>query len=60
MPVILGSKISIDLWLDNSNQKYESLLVPYEGPDLVSLNSVFVVCKMDLQLDVFTLVRFRF
>lgn len=56
MPVILGSKSSIDLWLDNSNQKFESLLVPYEGPDLVSLNGAFSCLQKELQLDIFTLV----
>ncbi|KAJ1685690.1 hypothetical protein LUZ63_017080 [Rhynchospora breviuscula] len=35
MPVVLGSRSCIDLWLDTSNQKFESLLVPYEGLDLV-------------------------
>ncbi|KAJ3671941.1 hypothetical protein LUZ60_008020 [Juncus effusus] len=35
MPVILGSESSIDTWLDYSTQKVESLLVPYEGSDLI-------------------------
>ncbi|KAJ4818904.1 embryonic stem cell-specific 5-hydroxymethylcytosine-binding protein [Rhynchospora pubera] len=35
MPVVLGSRSCIDSWLDTSNQKFESLLVPYEGLDLV-------------------------
>ncbi|KAL8258955.1 hypothetical protein R6Q59_026908 [Mikania micrantha] len=36
MPVILGNKESIDEWLDgSSSSKFDSLLKPYEEPDLV-------------------------
>ncbi|XP_076886076.1 uncharacterized protein LOC143535818 isoform X1 [Bidens hawaiensis] len=35
MPVILGNKVSIDEWLDgSSSSKFDSLLKPYEEPDL--------------------------
>ncbi|XP_010244070.1 PREDICTED: uncharacterized protein LOC104587981 [Nelumbo nucifera] len=35
MPVILGNKESIDAWLKGSTSKSESVLKPYEDPDLV-------------------------
>ncbi|CAN6545022.1 unnamed protein product [Malus baccata var. baccata] len=36
MPVILGDKESTDTWLDgSSSSNFDSLLKPYEGPDLV-------------------------
>lgn len=37
MPVILGDKGSTDSWLSGSStSNFDSLLKPYEGPDLVS------------------------
>ncbi|KGN44679.1 uncharacterized protein LOC101206083 isoform X1 [Cucumis sativus] len=36
MPVILGDKERMDMWLnDSSSSKYDSVLKPYEAPDLV-------------------------
>ncbi|KAH7837857.1 hypothetical protein Vadar_018892 [Vaccinium darrowii] len=36
MPVILGDKESMDTWLfGSSSSKFETILKPYEGPDLV-------------------------
>ena len=36
MPVILGDKERIDMWLnDSSSSKYDNVLKPYEAPDLV-------------------------
>lgn len=35
MPVILGDKESIDTWLNGSSSKFNTLLKPYEAPDLV-------------------------
>lgn len=35
MPVILGDKTSIDIWLNGSASEIDSVAGPYEGPDLV-------------------------
>lgn len=36
MPVILGDKESSDTWLNgSSSSKFDTLLKPYENPDLV-------------------------
>ncbi|XP_020107071.1 uncharacterized protein LOC109723198 isoform X2 [Ananas comosus] len=35
MPVILGNKDSIDIWLNSCAMNFEAVLRPYEGPDLV-------------------------
>ncbi|KAJ4847959.1 hypothetical protein Tsubulata_012173 [Turnera subulata] len=35
MPVVLGDKGAADTWLDGSSSKFDVVLQPYEGPDLV-------------------------
>ena len=36
MPVILGSKDSVNAWLNDASVKLEEITAPYEGADLVS------------------------
>lgn len=43
MPVILGDKESIDAWLNGSSSQANTVLKPYEDPDLVRAFSASVV-----------------
>lgn len=55
MPVILGNKDSVDLWLNKAIAKVETVLTPYEDADLV----LFFICKLTYPMShLFDLVIF--